>query len=635
MKRRDFLKSTAGIAGTGLLTGHQSSAHSNTEEPNSGSKPNILFILVDELRYPTVFPGDVKTPGEFLATYMPNLHKLWQKGVKFGNHHTAANACTPARGTLISGLYSQQSWLCTTILSSPYPEPTQPGQPVLNAAFPTYGKLLAAAGYKTPYVGKWHVSIPTDEPDTLDNYGFQYYESYYDNTGTNLQGTYGDESRGYHNDAHVVTKAIKWLNQERPADQPWCLTVSLVNPHDREFFPAGTEFQTYADLLANKTLNPTQLPPVAPYPGNGPVVAWEKDELKSPKSYGYPALPPNWENAQSIASKNLKLQTLLREFSQAVWGGVTDDPAQDTATVERYPSPRPLVRYAVSKMPFNYWQRGLDSYTQIMGVVDRQIGRVLEALSDLPQSVIDNTVIVFASDHGEYSGAHGFVQGKLGTAYEEAWHIPLVVVDPTHRFTGDIERIRTGLTSSVDFSSMLVSFAYNGTRNWMTGDLAEIYGNRHDLIPMLRSAKAPGRDYVLFATDEIMPNYFNFNNAPTHLMGLRTNDTKLGFYAKWIPVTSKIINSSIELEFYDYSTSGGQLELDSRPDDPRVGGMVNELLNNLVPNELQQVLPGSLKSVQQQEKIAHLIYRELIALYPAQVWQNGGLQTLLGYGVEF
>jgi hypothetical protein len=49
-----------------------------------GTPPNILFILVDELRYPTVFPGDIESPGQFLSRFMPNVHKLWERGVKFG-----------------------------------------------------------------------------------------------------------------------------------------------------------------------------------------------------------------------------------------------------------------------------------------------------------------------------------------------------------------------------------------------------------------------------------------------------------------------------------------------------------------------------------------------------------------------
>src|SRR6185312_1992690 len=160
MKRRDFLKSTAAVTG-GVFTGIRGNAapHDNGAVP--GPQPNILFILVDELRYPTVFPGEIKTPGAFLKKYMPNVHKLWKKGVKFGNYHTAANACTPSRGVLITGLYSHQNWMLNTILSTPYPPAPPPRQPVLNHNFPTYGKLLRAAGYQTPYVGKWHVSVPS------------------------------------------------------------------------------------------------------------------------------------------------------------------------------------------------------------------------------------------------------------------------------------------------------------------------------------------------------------------------------------------------------------------------------------------------------------------------------------------
>ena len=125
MKRRDFLKSTAAVTG-GIFTGLHTSAAQHSASPVPGPQPNILFILVDELRYPTVFPANINTPDDFLANYMPNVYKkLWQNGVKFGNHNTAANACTPSRGVLITGLYSRQNWLITTILSTPYPSPQQ------------------------------------------------------------------------------------------------------------------------------------------------------------------------------------------------------------------------------------------------------------------------------------------------------------------------------------------------------------------------------------------------------------------------------------------------------------------------------------------------------------------------------
>jgi arylsulfatase A-like enzyme len=190
MKRRDFLKSTTAVAG-GVFSGlNKASAEGIAERrPVPGDKPNILFILVDELRYPTEFPDDIKTPQQFLKRFMPHVHSLWTRGVKFGEYHNAANACTPSRGVMITGLYSQQTWLGTTITSSPLQE--QPKlQPVLNSAFPTYGKLLRSNGYLTPYIGKWHVSIPSQPTNTLQDYGFDYYPTYFDPIGFNLQGTY-------------------------------------------------------------------------------------------------------------------------------------------------------------------------------------------------------------------------------------------------------------------------------------------------------------------------------------------------------------------------------------------------------------------------------------------------------------
>src|SRR5262249_30400909 len=74
-------------------------------------------------------------------------------------------------------------------------------------------------------------------------------------TGANLQGTYGDE-RGYFNDADTTATATKVLESVGPNSSPGCLTVSFVNPHHREFFPAGTEFLTVYDSY--RTRRPTQ-----------------------------------------------------------------------------------------------------------------------------------------------------------------------------------------------------------------------------------------------------------------------------------------------------------------------------------------------------------------------------------------
>jgi len=87
-------------------------------------RPNILFIIVDELRYWRVFPEGINNVGKFLHQFMPNTYRrLWVPGVKFAGHYTAGVACTPARGTLITGRYTQQNWELATILDSAPPTP--------------------------------------------------------------------------------------------------------------------------------------------------------------------------------------------------------------------------------------------------------------------------------------------------------------------------------------------------------------------------------------------------------------------------------------------------------------------------------------------------------------------------------
>lgn len=68
-------------------------------------RPNIVFILVDEMRFPSVFPAGVDTPAEFLRRFMPNVFSLWQHGVKFEGYDSSGNACSPARATIATGLY--------------------------------------------------------------------------------------------------------------------------------------------------------------------------------------------------------------------------------------------------------------------------------------------------------------------------------------------------------------------------------------------------------------------------------------------------------------------------------------------------------------------------------------------------
>ena len=94
ISRRNMLKSSAALAATVAIPGCGGGGSSSGS--SSSNKPNILFIMVDEMRFPKIFPTGVNTPAEYLQKFMPNVYRLWEDGVKFSNHQTAATACSPS-----------------------------------------------------------------------------------------------------------------------------------------------------------------------------------------------------------------------------------------------------------------------------------------------------------------------------------------------------------------------------------------------------------------------------------------------------------------------------------------------------------------------------------------------------------
>src|SRR3954454_7305227 len=181
---------------------------------------------------------------------------------------------------------------------------------------------------------------------------------------------------------------------------------------------------------------------------------------------------------------------------------------------------------------------------------------------------------------------------------------------------------------------MLVTLGNNGSRDWMRGRLARIYGRRHDMLPMLKSAKAHGRPYVLLATDELIPGKLIYNDAPIHIVGLRTEAAKLGTYAKWFGRTAQIEPGTMDLEFYDYATETGLLEVTSTPGDPRAQRMLKLLLDRLIPDELQERLPGALGLVQDISREAYLLLVQQVLTPDTSTSARTALRDL-GYGRQF
>ncbi len=114
--RRTFLKqgAFAGASVLGLRSDRPHRAHARTRRArrhaSSGPPPpNILTIIVDQLRTPVWMP-----PSSPAASVMPNLAALRERSVSFERHYTAANDCSPSRSVLLTGLHTHQTGVMIT-----------------------------------------------------------------------------------------------------------------------------------------------------------------------------------------------------------------------------------------------------------------------------------------------------------------------------------------------------------------------------------------------------------------------------------------------------------------------------------------------------------------------------------------
>ena len=111
------------------------------------SRPNIVFILADDLGY-----GDVSVYNPSGKISTPHIDRLAREGMRFTDAHSGSSVCTPTRYGLLTGRYAWRTRLKSGVLWGN-------GDTLIEPRRLTLASMLRARGYYTAAVGKWHLGL--------------------------------------------------------------------------------------------------------------------------------------------------------------------------------------------------------------------------------------------------------------------------------------------------------------------------------------------------------------------------------------------------------------------------------------------------------------------------------------------
>lgn len=460
---------------------HSPSPSAAPTDPARPAPPNILVILVDQLRFPRYaygadggfapelkdivgFQGEPDADNGY-RRFFPGLWSLRKHSVVLRQHTIASSACIPSRAALFTGQYGARTGVTQT--DGLFKNGDAAAFPWLAAdGIPTLGHWFRGAGYQTHYFGKWHVSNPPAH--SLQEYGFDDWElswpephgSSINNLGAYRDIGFCDLVCGFLRGQGLglpYNRQLGQHDQSRPLSEdpdtqakPWLAVASFANPHD---------IATYPGLP--RGLDP-DAPPIGPLPvpaqgtrSNPPTAGSLRLDLNP---HGFPQdnaeVPPSMD--ETLGNKPAcqfdyayKMGLALASKSGLAGQQQTGLDAVNLGLLAGIP-------FQLTADPEHAVRRFVQYYAWLQHLVDGHIRRVLDALEESGQR--DNTIVVFMADHGEYGGAHHYMIEKWHTAYQEALHVPVVIHSPRINAHADMRQI-DALTSHIDIVPTLLGLA--------------------------------------------------------------------------------------------------------------------------------------------------------------------------------
>jgi arylsulfatase A-like enzyme len=338
----------------------------------------------------------------------PNLDRLAGRGVRFTNATCTTPFCSPSRATLITGLYPHSHGIVYNVNKIDYPAivraggspPTEEG---ITTKDVTTEKLLNEAGYETHHYGKWHLS---------DTGGLPYYSD-----------TYGEHIE-YAREMEETFRQVRLLPRDHWMDwYDWALPVSVSAPYQRsdenlaqnwtkdgkpkpyqDFITKAGRLEFKVDQVFDYRVASRTIQSLA-HAGSSPFMItcslnWPHDPNVVPSPY-YSAFHP--DRIKLPANYGKPEARYEDEISRQMIAGMGDQAANGL---------RELLRI----------------YAGCVSLVDAQVGRVLDALDKSGQR--NDTIVIFAADHGDMAGGHGMFWKSTSAFYDEIARVPFIISYP-------------------------------------------------------------------------------------------------------------------------------------------------------------------------------------------------------------
>ena len=334
------------------------------------AQPNIVLILADDFGV-----GDIQAhyPENKLAT--PLLARLASQCIRFTDAHSPSAVCSPTRYGILTGRYAWRTRLQEWVIASYEP-------PLIDSQRPTLPGYLAARGYRTACIGKWHL-------------------------GWNWPGPQPSQMTAVRNGQ----KFFKCQFNENIADGPTTHGFDYYFGDDVPNLPPYTFIENDRVVV-----QPTESFKVDPNEG-----------IVLPKSFEGSPMAPGWRLADV-------LPTLTRRAGELVEDWASDD--QPFFLYFSLPSPHEPV---VPSGSFR-GKSGIAPIADFVMQTDWAVGQVMNAVSKA--GVADNTLIIFTADngHSHYTGwdelvaaghfPSGPYRGHKGDIWEGGHRVPLVMSWP-------------------------------------------------------------------------------------------------------------------------------------------------------------------------------------------------------------